>query len=215
VVRGAWRLVLGLGLAVATAGAAVAEKDGIDSTLYFDGAVGCGSAELGEQEGCHANPKSDLVQVSLQGPDRIDEGGGLGVYTATVMTDIQGQQGSGINVLLDPQASTSDCQLDAFPQPGSDPLVFEGAVLTHRDAESPPPLGSIGVFSYQFLLIDCNTPGTVRLLVAMNTMNFDGESTGDAWNETEKTVTVPEPAGAGLAAALALAGAALARRRCA
>jgi len=206
---------LGIGLAAAmvVGERAAAEQKGIDSTFYNNGTVGCGSAELGEQEGCHANPESDLVQVTLQGPDQIDGGGGgVGVFTATVMTDIQDQKGSGINVLIDPAASTSDCALDTFPTPENDQLVFKGPVLSHQDAENPPPLGSFGVFSYQFLLVDCNTPGSVRLLVAMNTMNFDGESTGDAWNKTEKTVTVPEPAGAGLAAAAALLGSAALRR---
>lgn len=212
--RGAWRLVLGLGVvaAVVVGERAAAEKDGIDSTLYFDGAVGCGSPDLAQDPGCHANPASDLVSVSIDGPDDIQTGG-VGVFEALAETPPQGQVGAGINVLIDAASSTSDCQLDTFPTQDANQLVFEGAVLTHRDAETPPPLGSIGVFSYQFLLINCNTPGSVRLLVAMNTFNFDGESTGDAWNKTEKTVTVPEPAGAGLAAAAALAAAALARRR--
>jgi hypothetical protein len=199
------------------AGSARAEKDGIDSTFYFDGVPGCGDALLGEQEGCHADPESDLVQVTVVGPDQIDAGGGFGVFTASAMTSLQGQQGAGVNVLVAAAGTTSDCQLETFPTPNSDPLVFEGPVLTHRDAENPPPLGSIGVFSYDFLLVNCNAPGTVRLLVAMNTFNGDGESTGDAWNQTEKTVAVPEPgvgaAGGAAALALAAAGRAGTRRR--
>jgi len=113
---------------------------------------------------------------------------------------------------IDASSSTSDCDLDTFPTPEDDQLIFEGAVLSHRDAEDTPPLGSIGVYGYQFLLVNCNTPGTVRVLVAMNTFNFDGESTGDFWNQAEKTVTVPEPGSAGAALAVAVL-ATLARRR--
>lgn len=190
-----------------------AEEDGIDSTLYNNGTVGCGSPTLGETEGCHADPESDLVQVVIEGPSAIEDGGGAGFFTASAMTTIAEQKGSGINVLIDSAATTSDCRLDTFPTAENDQLVVEGPVLSHQDATIGPPLGSFGVYSYSFLLIDCNTPGTVRLLVAMNTFNFDGDSTGDAWNQAAKTVTVPEPSGAALAAAVALAGVARGRRR--
>lgn len=214
-----WHRGLAIGIALlglgALAGRAEAEQKGIDSTLYYEGAIGCGSPTLGFEQGCHAEFASELVSVTLEGPDVIDPAlGGVALYGALAQTEIQGQEGSGINVLIDPVASTSDCRLDPFPTPGANQLVRKGPVLSHGDAEAGPPLGSIGVFSYEFLLIDCNTPGTVRLLVAMNTFNGDGDSTGDFWNQAEKTITVPEPAAAGaaLAAAAALAGAAGARR---
>jgi MYXO-CTERM domain-containing protein len=192
-------------------GEAAAEKDGIDSTLYYMGAIGCGGPQL-EGEGCHVNPESDLVTVTIEGPSEIT--GSAELYTATAQTSIPSQQGSGINVLIDALASTSDCQLDRFPTPEDDQLQFIGPVLSHRDAEAPPPTGSIGVFSYSFLLKDCTVPGTIRLLVAMNTFNGDGESTDDAWNQSEKTITVPEPGTpAGGAALAGLLGLAAARRR--
>jgi hypothetical protein len=201
--------LLGLG---ALAGRAAAEQKGIDSTLYYEGAIGCGSPTLGAEQGCHAEFASELVTVGIEGPEAI-EIGGAALFGALAQTEIQGQFGSGVNVLIDPTASTSDCRLDPFPTPGANQLILippTTRVLSHRDAEVGPPLGSIGVFSYEFLLIDCNTPGTVRLLVAMNTFNGDGDSTGDFWNQAEKTITVPEPTGtaAPLAAAAALAGAA-------
>lgn len=217
---GRWLLRGGLAVLLLAGGPAAAEKDGIDSTFYNNGVVGCGSPALGKEEGCHADPESDLVQVTVAGSDFIEEAGGAGAFTATVsclppLTCSLGtngaQQGSGINVLIDPTGTTSDCALDPFPSPENDQLVADGPVLSHQDAESGPPTGSLGVFSYQFLLVDCQTPGTVRLLVAMNTFNFDGESTGDAWNQTVKTVTVPEAAGAAAAVA-ALAGVVLGRR---
>lgn len=220
--RATRRLALAAGLALgAFALEAAAEKDGIDSTLYFNGAVGCGSAALGETEGCHADPESDLVMVLLEGPDEIAIEEMVGFYTASVSCQsplqcapVQGaQQGSGINVLIDPVASTSDCVLDPFPQPESQQLVPIGSVLSHQDAENPGPTGSLGVYSYSFLLKDCTVPGTIRLLVAMNTFNGDGESTFDAWNQAEMTITVPEPAGAAAAAVAPLLGLAAARRR--
>jgi MYXO-CTERM domain-containing protein len=208
-----------VGLVVALeAGRVAAEEDGVDSSFYFEGVVACGgSPELAEDPGCHADPESDLVEVTIAGPDFIDEAIGVGAYTVSAMTTIPGQQGAGVNVLIDAASSTSDCELDPFPSPQNDNLVFstEGAgnVLTHRDATTTPPLGSLGVFSYDFLLINCSVPGNVRILVAMNTYNADGESIGDAWNKTEKTVSVPEPAGSALAALAGLVGAARARRR--
>jgi hypothetical protein len=212
-------VALGLGLVLAMLGAerAAAEKDGIDSNLYYPGAIGCGSPDLFEAEGCHAEFENELVSVSIDGPDDIalGEAPAAAAFVVLAETSLEGQQGAGVNVFIDPAVSTSDCQLGTFPTPENNQLVPEGPVLTHRDAEVLPPLGSVGVFSYQFLLMNCNAPGTVRVLVAMNTFNFDGESTGDAWNKTEKTVTVPEPGGAGAAWALAatLSRAAWARRR--
>jgi hypothetical protein len=197
---------MGIGLALAVAPRIVsAEKDGIDSTLYFEGAVGCGSPALGETEGCHANPESDMVDVAIDGPPAIELESGVGFYTVTAMTTLQDQDGAGVNVLIDAVSSTSDCELDPFPTQENNQLVVEGPVLTHRDAENPPPLGSLGVFSYSFLLINCSTPGSIRMLAAMNTFNGDGESTGDAWNQAEKTVTVPESGGAAVVALFAFA----------
>jgi hypothetical protein len=210
--RCGWRLVVGLGLVAAWAAGepAAAEQKGIDSTLYYMGSIGCGGPQL-EGEGCHANVESDAVTVAIDGLDHIE--GDAAAYTATAMTSLEGQFGAGINVLIDAESSTSDCELDTFPTPGAEQLIAKGPVLSHQDAENPPPTGSLGVFSYTFLLANCSTPGSVRLLVAMNTFNFDGESTGDAWNQAEKTVTVPEPGAGAAGAALALTGAALARRR--
>lgn len=208
----AWGAGLGLaGLMVATVAGlpARAEKAGIDSTLYYQGAIGCGGPQL-EGEGCHVDVESPLVSVSIDGPDAFAVS--AAAFTARAETSIAEQWGSGINVLIDAAASTSDCQLGSFPTPENDQLAFKGPVLSHRDAESLPPIGSIGVFSYQFLLVNCTTPGTVRILVAMNTFNGDGESTGDAWNQTEKIVTVPEPSAAAAALAAGVALAALGRR---
>jgi MYXO-CTERM domain-containing protein len=203
-----------LGL-VALAERAAAEQKGIDSTLYYEGTIGCGSPSLGFEQGCHAEFASELVSVSIDGPDSIDpELGGAALFGALAQTEIQGQAGSGINVWIDPAASTSDCRLDPFPTPGANQLTRKGPVLSHQDADAGPPLGSLGVFSYDFLLVDCTTPGTVRLLVAMNTFNYDGDITGDAWNQAEKTITVPEPgAGPGAPSAVAALLAAAARRR--
>jgi hypothetical protein len=232
--RRAFRWGLGLGLVglafgVLEAARVTAEENGVDSSFYFDGAVACGgSAELAEDPGCHADPESDLVQVTIAGPDFIEDAGGAAAYTATASclpplvcsaVTLGAQRGAGINVLIDSESSTSDCELQTFPTPTANQLIEEGLgpVLTHRDATTPPGpqgLGSLGVFSYQFLLADCQAPGVVRVLVAMNTFNFDGESLGDAWNKTEKTVTVPEPGSAGAALAIAaLASLARSRRR--
>jgi hypothetical protein len=205
-------------LALTVVGRASAEQKGIDSTLYHEGrAIGCGSPTLGQTQGCHAEFASELVAVTIEGPAALDTGGAA-LFAASAESASLDQAGAGINVWIDPLASTSDCRLDPFPTddppPGAKQLIRKGSVLSHQDADAGPPFGSLGVFSYQFLLWDCQAPGSVRLLVAMNTFNYDEDVTGDAWNQAAATITVPEPAAAPavLGAAGALATAARRRR---
>jgi hypothetical protein len=195
-----------------------AEIDGIDSTLYFP-PIGCGGPDQQTPGGdaCHPELATDMVTVTIDGPDTIDpDAGGVGAFTATAVTAIPDRMGAGINVLIDAATTTSDCELDPFETN----LMIEGLVITHRDGENPPPDGNLGDFSYTFLLINCTVPGSVRFFVAMNTFNGDldsiclPEATCDAWNINEKTVTVPEPgAAAGSVVAAALAALARLRRR--
>jgi hypothetical protein len=188
-----------------------AEEDGVDSTLYFEGTVGCGSPDL-EGEGCHTGVASADAMVELDGPPSIDPGEGFGVFTARATSPLLDRQGAGVNVLLDPTANEAGCVLEAF----SEQLVQiddNEDLLSHRDATTTPPLGSIGVFEYTFLLTSCTVPGNVRLVAAMNLFDGSGDETGEVWNRAETTVTVPEPAAAAAAVGATGALAAVAARR--
>lgn len=203
------RIAWGIALAVLLAGPSLAKQDGIDSTVYFAGDVGCGSPAL-EGEGCHTSVASGDVTVTIEGPAEIDPASGAGVFVATASSPLQDRLGAGINILLDPDASSSNCVLETLPTPQNDQLRRDSEttnpdLLTHRDAGNPPPLGSLGVFEYTFLLSGCTVPGSVRLAVAMNLFDGDGSEQGDVWNRSERTITVPAPQ-PGTAAALALAG---------
>jgi hypothetical protein len=207
--------ILGLAIAALALGAveARANLEGIDSTFYNNGVVGCGSPQLNDVEGCHADLDNPMVLVQIDGPSEISVDEGSGFYTVHLSETLpETFDGAGVNVAIYEIDSTSDCELDAFPQPGSDPLQFcsggqtcggpAGDVLSHRTAAEGPPDGSVGVFSYDFQLVNCTTEGNVRVLVAMNAFNGDEDITGEAWNKAEIDVTVsaPEPGASGAAA---------------
>ena len=49
------------------------------------------------------------------------------------------------------------------------------------------------MWSYQFLVLNCTTPGPLLLLAAMNAFDGSGDETGEVWNDARLDVTVPEP----------------------
>jgi hypothetical protein len=221
-------LVSGLAMTALALGVGDAHANitGIDSTFFNEGGVvGCGSPTLNENEGCHADLENPMVLVEIEGPSQISVDEGSGFYTVHLSETLPATfEGAGVNITIYELDSTSDCELDPFPQPGSDPLQFcgglvcggaTGNVLSHTSAEVGPPTGSIGVFSYDFQLVNCTTEGEVRVLTAMNAFNGDEDITGEAWNKAEIMVTVSAPE-AGPTASIAALGVLLAlgaRRR--
>ena len=69
------------------------------------------------------------------------------------------------------------------------------------------------MWSYQFLVLNCSTPGPLLVLAAMNAFDGSGDETGEIWNKTQLEVTVPEPAAGALGMATFAALALLRRRR--
>jgi len=212
---------LALGLAIGGPAALRAEEMGIDSPFYFP-PIGCGGPE-GFENGCHLQLADPELTVSLTGPPAIDVGG-VGVFEASVPSAFAGCgptfdlacQGAGINVKLG-DASTTTCDLDTFAAPNlqllASPSSLGGNVISHTDATSPVPNGNIGAFAYTFLLTNCDVPGNIVLLAAMNAFDGSGDETGEAWNQAQLEVTVPEPGAGPAAAAGAIALLALVRRR--
>jgi hypothetical protein len=187
-----------------------AEADGVDSSLSFP-PVGCGSVAEGETLGCHFQDAEPTLAVTLAGPAEVPLGAFGGAFTASVPPGFAGLAGAGVNVTMD-ATSTAQCFLDPF-----DPLLRdEGAVprtlLTHTGDADPPPENLIGKWSYDFLVVDCDVPGTLVLLAAMNVFDGDGTEEGELWNKTQLSVTVPEPAAGAPEGAAGLALAALAAR---
>jgi hypothetical protein len=211
------RLVLLLTCLLAPA-AALAEADGVDSRQEFP-PLGCGNSVTGEEAGCHVQNANPALMVTIDGPQQIDVGEeGFGLYTASIPVGFMGLEGAGINVALD-APNAPGCELEGFaPSTKIGFPVDEGppvtAVLSHKYNGEPPPTTLVGVWSYQFLVLNCDIPGPVLLRVAMNAFDGSGDETGEVWNSSTLDVTVPEP-GAALASAAAFAavGAIGARRR--
>ena len=202
------------------AGDALAEAAGVDSRDAFP-PIGCGDAVTGEGAGCHVTNANPELVVSLTGDAQVDVGPeGAGVYTASIPTGAFGLQGAGINVAM-AEPNTTGCALEAFAPVGKlgpfdGGFGFGDPVLSHlHEGDAPPVPTLVGVWSYQFLVLNCQTPGTLLLRVAMNAFDGDGTELGEVWNGTELEVTVPE-AGANtsaLAMLLALGGARRLRSR--
>lgn len=192
---------LAIALIALAPASALAMAGGVDSSFYFP-PVGCGGPE-GEGLGCHTGVANPELSVTVDGPLAIDPGtGGSGAYSASIPPGFQGLLGAGVNVLIGSE-STSDCQLDNLGSPILQPVGPE--LLTHV-GDSSPPQNLVGVWSYDFLIVNCSIPGTVVLYAAMNAFDGSGDETGEVWNRTQLTVTVPEPdaSALGLAAAGAL-----------
>jgi len=206
-----WLVSMVLLLAVGPAGA---KEKGVDSPSYFP-PIGCGVGPDGGPDGCHDTSADAALVVQLDGAIAIPTGGS-GNYMVSMPVGFGGQMGSGVNVAVGTD-STASCDLDRL---GAANLQFLGgdanrqATLSHADATTQPPTGSLGVWSYSFALTNCIVPGTIHLLAAMNAYNGDADITGDVWNSTEMNVTVPEPTANRVGAiAIATLGGLIRRRR--
>jgi hypothetical protein len=199
-------------------GDAFAEAQGVDSREAFP-PLGCGDAVTGEGAGCHVQNANPELLVSIDGPPAIDLGPeAAGFYTASIPANSFGLMGAGINVAID-APNEPGCDLEAFGPTGKiGPLNEFGLpdpVLSHLHAGDPPPIPTlVGVWAYEFLVLNCQTPGTLLLRVAMNAFDGNGDETGEVWNASTLEIAVPEAGAAASAlAALGALGAATALRR--
>jgi hypothetical protein len=190
------RIAIALASALFASGDAWAKAEGVDSRASFP-PVGCGGANGGAAGDCHVEAPTAELLVTIDGPDRIGTTPeDVGFYTLSIPPGSFGLLGAGFNVALAP--SETGCELEPFGPSGKIGFQNESLdpfdpVLSHDYAGDAPPTTLVGVWSYQFLVLNCQTPGPLLLMAAMNAFDGSGDETGEVWNGTELEIIVPEP----------------------
>jgi hypothetical protein len=192
---------------------ALAKANGVDSRATFP-PIGCGSPDGGAAGECHTQELDPSLLVTIDGPMQLGTGPeDAGFYTVSIPENFAGLLGAGVNIAL-AKPNATGCNLEAFSPnlaEQNESLDPKDPVLSHDYQGDPPPTTLAGVWSYQFLVLNCATPGPLLLLAAMNAFDGSGDETGEIWNKTQLEVTVPEPAAAALGAATFAALASLRR----
>ena len=174
---------------------AFAKAEGVDSRVTF-APVGCGSPDGGAAGECHTQALDPSLLVTIEGPAQIGTGlDDVGFYTVSVPPQAAPLDGAGVNIALATPNSTG-CRLEPFSanmDEFNETFDPQNPVLSHAYDGEPPPTTLNGVWSYEFLVVNCTTPGPLLLLAAMNAFDGSGDADGEIWNKTELAVTVPEP----------------------
>jgi hypothetical protein len=178
-----------------TATDAFAKANGVDSRVTFE-PVGCGSLDGGAAGECHLQALDPSLLVTIDGPTEIGTGlDDVGFYTVSIPVGFNQLEGSGVNIAL-ATPNTTGCQLEKFSTnliELNETLDPTNPVLSHDYEGDAPPTTLVGVWSYQFLVGNCTTPGPLLLMAAMNAFDGSGDEEGEVWNKTQLSVTVPEP----------------------
>jgi hypothetical protein len=186
------------------AGSAFGKAKGVDSRKYIP-PIGCGVAGGGVDGECHVEPADETLMVTIDGPTQIEPGSeGFGIYTVSIPIGFGNLKGAGMNVAIAPPNSAG-CMLEEGSPPSTmaernESLDPNDPVLSHDYSGEPPPSTLVGVWSYQFLVLNCQNPGPLLLLAAMNAFDGTGTEELEVWNKTQLDVTVPEPGAALLGA---------------
>lgn len=172
---------------------ATARSIGISSVSMAGGPATCSGAL------CHGPAASDLVIVTISGPDSLAPGE-TALYTLA-MTEIANgglQVGTGMNLslFLDNVQLLIDQTMEQDPDFPSNLQVLNGEITHNSNVNAlPSPDGGVGVFSYTVPIDAPLEEGPMVIMAAMNSFNQNFTSSGDNWNRAEKVVSVPEPAG--------------------
>jgi len=128
---------------------------------------------------CHSESPSANVLVTISGPDTLATG-----QSATYTVTIQGGplESGGTNI------AASDGNLDPL---GSD-LRKENNELTHVS----PKIPSAGSVTFQFNFTAPNSTGQQILFANGNSVNLNGDNSGDQWNfAANKVINIVQPTG--------------------
>lgn len=190
---------------------ATARSGGISSVSMIDGPARCSGAL------CHGPAASDLVIVTISGPDALVPGE-TALYTLEISEIANGglQVGTGMNLslFLDNVQLLIDQTMEQDPDFPSNLQVLDGEITHNLNVNAlPSPDGGVGVFSYTVPIDAPLEEGPMVIMAAMNSFNQNFISTGDNWNRAEKIVSVPEPAGTAILAAGGVLLAVLHRRK--
>jgi len=185
-----------LGLLIISPSLATAHSNGISSVSMTGGPATCAGS------GCHAAAATNLVAVSISGPDTL-EPGETALYTLEIAEIANGglQVGTGMNLslFLDNIELLIDESMEQDQNFPTSLQVLDGEITHNSNVNAlPSPDGGVGVFSYTVPIDAPLTEGSMTIMAAMNSFNQNFTSSGDNWNRSEKVVTVPEPAGAGM-----------------
>lgn len=124
---------------------------------------------------CHSSTPSSGVNVSITGPDTLAPGQNA-IYTVTII--------GGPLVAAGTNISASSGILSVISDQG---LQLLNGELTHITPKTP----SAGSVSFQFNYQAPSNIGSITLFANGNSVNFNGQSTGDQWNfAPDKTIFI-------------------------
>lgn len=132
---------------------------------------GCGT--------CHGSENS-ATSVTIRGNNKVKAGG---VLDLTAVVANANASAAGVNITFLNESN----QL----VPGLATKPNEGLRLSQNQlTQFTPKLKSSESASFNFTLNAPSTPGTYKLIVNGNAVNFNGNSNGDQWNRAEFSITV-------------------------
>lgn len=146
---------------------------------HYSGQIGV--TKLTGGEGCSCHNELSSVKVVIAGPSSLGRGG-TGTFTVTITGGPL--LGAGVDIAVSSGKLISN--------PGEEYLSADLGELTHTMPK--PPADNKVVFTFDY--IAPATAGTVTLFAVGNSVNNDGDNTGDAWNfASNKPVTITSTTG--------------------
>ncbi len=141
---------------------------------HYSGYIGV--TKLTGGNGCDCHTQSSAVNVVISGPSSLSRGG-KGTFTVTITGGPL--KAAGVDIAAGSGKLISN--------PGEEFLQLDVGELTHTMPK--PPANNKVVFTFDY--IAPTSAGTATLYAVGNSVNTDGDNTGDGWNfASNKTITV-------------------------